>query len=299
MLFFDRVAIYVNFVANTVLLIAKLILVLMTSSLAIVAALLDSALDFLSTAIVWTTTHLISRKDQHKYPIGRRKLEPVGVLVFSVIMISSFCQVAIEGVQRLAGPDRTIVELSVSAIAIMGATIVVKGGCWLWCRMIKSSSVQALAQDAVTDVYFNFFAIVFPLAAWLSEKWWKAGMWYLDPLGGLLLSLFVIYEWGITSSKHIRNLTGAAATPDERNLILYVCMRFASTIKKVTSLQAYHAGDLLNVEVEVLLEENIPLRDAHDIGEALQFVIESIPIVDRAFVHLDYSRENPYGHLDR
>ena len=45
----------------------------------------------------------------------------------------------------------------------LAATVVIKGLCWFWCRMIKNSSVQALAQDAMTDVVFNFFSIIFPL----------------------------------------------------------------------------------------------------------------------------------------
>jgi hypothetical protein len=35
---------------------------------------------------------------------------------------------------------------------------------------------------------------------------------------------------------HIRNLTGAAATADERNVLLYLTMRFAKTIKQIQGL---------------------------------------------------------------
>jgi hypothetical protein len=77
-------AIYVNLTANFLLLIGKIVVIVLTSSLSVLASLVDAALDFLSTAIVWTTTKLISRQDQYAYPIGRRRLEPVGVLVFSV-----------------------------------------------------------------------------------------------------------------------------------------------------------------------------------------------------------------------
>lgn len=89
------VAIYLNLVANTVLLVLKIIVMVLTSSLSVLASLVDAALDFLSTAIVWTTTRLISSSgnDREKYPVGRRRLEPLGVLVFSVIMITSFFQV--------------------------------------------------------------------------------------------------------------------------------------------------------------------------------------------------------------
>lgn len=50
------VAIYINLAANTVLLAGKIAVIVLTSSLSVLASLVDAALDFLSTAIVWTTT---------------------------------------------------------------------------------------------------------------------------------------------------------------------------------------------------------------------------------------------------
>nr|OQO17104.1 hypothetical protein B0A51_14054 [Rachicladosporium sp. CCFEE 5018] len=287
------VAIYLNLAANTILLVMKIIVVAMSSSVSVLASLVDAALDFLSTAIIWVTTYLIARNDQYAYPIGRRRLEPVGVLVFSVIMITSFVQVALEGVQKLNGPDHSIVQLTVPAIAIMAGTVVIKAGCWFWCRLIHNSSVQALAQDAMTDVVFNFFSIVFPLLGFYAKVWW------LDPLGGILLSLYVIFNWSTTSSEHIRNLTGAAASADERNILLYLTMRFAKTIKHIQGLQAYHSGDKLVAEVDIVLDEATSLRDSHDLGESLQYVLESVPSVDRAFVHMDYAPYNLPSHMSQ
>lgn len=83
------IAIYINLAANTVLLVMKIVVMVLTSSVSVLASLVDAALDFLSTAIVWTTTRLVAQNDQYKYPVGRRRLEPIAVLVFSVIMITS------------------------------------------------------------------------------------------------------------------------------------------------------------------------------------------------------------------
>jgi hypothetical protein len=47
----------------------------------------------------------------------------------------------------------------------------------------------------------------------------------------------------------------------------------------------------------VVLDEKMPLRDVHDLGEALQYSIESLEGVERAFVHCDYTHRNPSGHL--
>ncbi|RDW64008.1 hypothetical protein BP5796_10510 [Coleophoma crateriformis] len=288
-----QVAIYVNLAANAILLCGKIAVIVLTSSLSVLASLVDAALDFLSTAIVWTTTRLIERQDQYMYPVGRRRLEPIGVLVFSVVMCTSFLQVALECFSRLNSGDHSIIELGIPAIVIMSSTVFIKAACWAWCRVIKNSSVQALAQDAMTDVIFNIFSIIFPLVGFYVKLWW------LDALGGLLLSLYVIFNWAGTSASHIRNLTGAAATADERNVLLYLTMRFAKTIKQIQGLQAYHAGDKLNVEVDIVLDENMSLRDSHDLGESLQYVLESVPTVDRAFVHQDYATWNLPTHMQQ
>lgn len=78
-----KLAINVNLSANTILLILKIIVTILTSSLSVIASLVDAALDFLSTAIVLFTGWMIARQDQYAYPVGRRKLEPIGVLVRS------------------------------------------------------------------------------------------------------------------------------------------------------------------------------------------------------------------------
>lgn len=286
-------AIYINFLANAILLAGKLVVVLSVPSMSVLASLVDAVLDFLSTVIVWTTTWLIQRQDQYKYPVGRRRLEPLGVLVFSVIMITSFVQVALESLQRLMSPDHELISLTLSAILIMAGTIFIKGLCWLWCRLVKNSSVQALADDAMTDVIFNTGSILFPIVGTYAKIWW------LDALGGLLLSCVVIFSWSQTSLQHIKNLSGFSATADQRNILLYLTMRFAKTIRQIQGLQAYHAGDKLNVEVDIVLDASTTLRDSHDVAESLGYVLESVPIVDRAFVHSDYASYNLPTHMQQ
>lgn len=286
-------AIWINFVANAILLIGKIFVVFSVPSVSVLASLVDAALDFLSTAIVWLTTRLISssQHDQNNYPVGRRRLEPVGVLVFSIIMMTSFVQVALESIQRLSGSEHTLIKLSNAALATMLGTIVIKGACWLWCRLVRNSSVRALAEDAKTDIVFNMGSILFPIVGYYARVWW------LDATGGLLLSLFVVVQWSQTSAHHVRNLTGLSASPDERNLLLYLTMRFATAIRQIQNLRAYHAGDKLIVEVDIVLSANMPLKDSHDLSEVLTYFLESVPIVDRAFVHVDYTSYNAPTHM--
>lgn len=78
----------------------------------------------------------------------------------------------------------------------------------------------------MTDVIFNTGSILFPIVGFYAKIWW------LDALGGLLLSAVVIFNWSQTSMHHVRNLTGFSATSDERNLCAYMislCSLFPAT----------------------------------------------------------------------
>lgn len=85
------VALQINVIANILLLGAKCIAAYFSSSLSLIASLVDSALDLLCTLIVWTTNKLVAwrlSKLKAKFPVGRRRLEPLGILVFSIVSIS-------------------------------------------------------------------------------------------------------------------------------------------------------------------------------------------------------------------
>lgn len=67
---------------------------LSSNSVSLVASFVDALLDFVSTLIILVSNFAMGRKgDQHKYPAGKKRFEPLGVLVFSVTMIASFFQV--------------------------------------------------------------------------------------------------------------------------------------------------------------------------------------------------------------
>ena len=126
------------------------------------------------------------------------------------------------------------------------------------------------------------------------------GIWWFDSAGALLLSIYIVKSWAATGFSHINNLTGAAADTVDYKVILYLAYRFAESISEITALKVYHVGDNLNVEIDLIfaLEEfNLSMKDCHDIAEALQYAIETLPMVERAFVHIDHMEGNFKGHL--
>lgn len=288
-----KIAINVNVVANIVLVIAKLIASFSSDSLSLIASLVDSALDLLCTMIVWTTNKLVQWRVsalQRKFPVGRRRLEPLGILVFSIIMVISFLQILKESVEKIIPLKGSADMLPPVAIGALGATILVKGIIWFGCIPIKTTQVQALAQDCKTDVVFNTLSLLFPLIGYYTKTWW------LDPVGAGLLSLFIIYDWGETCFENVTRLSGQAASQKLMKKLMYLGYRFSPIIDGFKSVISYHQGDNVWVEYDILLDGKMPVAKAHDIAETLQYCAEGLPDVDRAFVSIDYAVSGPSGH---
>ena len=144
--------------------------------------------------------------------------------------------------------------------------------------------------DCKTDVVFNTLSLIFPAVGHYFN------IWYLDPLGAGILSLFIIYDWASTCFENISRLTGAAVDDRVLEKLTFLAYRFSPLVKGYKSIIAYHAGDGVWVEVDILLDEKTVLEDAHDVAETLQYCCEGLPEVDRAFVTCDYTPQGPTGH---
>lgn len=93
-------------------------------------------------------------------------MEPLGIVVFAVIITTSFSQVLMSSLKRLSDPTKASEELDLSmgALILLGANIIIKAVLWAWCATIKgSSSVEALAQDHENDVIFSIASTIFPV----------------------------------------------------------------------------------------------------------------------------------------
>ena len=184
-------------------------------------------------------------------------------------MIISFAQILQESVTKLLPPmDKEISDFPAIAIGAMVATIVVKGIIYFGCKPIKTTQVQALAQDCKTDVIFNTISLLFPFIGI------QTGVWWLDPVGAGLLSLYIIYDWGATSFENVIRLSGASVDDKLLRKLTFLSYRFSPIVKGFKCIKAYHAGDGVWVEIDLLLDEKSPLSKTHDISETLQYCCE-------------------------
>ena len=299
-----RIALELSLWINVFVTITKLIAFIQTSSLSVLAALVDSVLDIVSQLVLnYTEKHSSLQRSSAHYPAGASRLEPVGVLTCAALMGMASFEVIKESIERLVAAESPFVDTSMSNFWALVLVIVLKLGLLYLCQRaaeLKLSagggrqSVQqadptmsALAQDHLNDALSNSVAAAALLVAIRNPH-----LWWVDPVGAMAISFYIIHSWFSTGKEQVEQLTGKAAPTEFLEELQEMANSFDERMV-VDVCRAYHFGPKFLVEIEVVLPKDTLLFESHDLGMELQYEIESREEVERCFVHIDYETR-PY-----
>ncbi|CAF3792966.1 unnamed protein product [Rotaria sordida] len=291
----------ISLIINICLFFIKIIASILSNSLSIISSVIDSAVDLVSSIILFWTARAIRYRNQYRYPAGRTRLEPVAIIILSVIMCSASIQVLSEAIKRLFTyiqyitnhtneiPDVNMNIKKPIPIIVMCITIVLKIILYFCCRHVQVETIKALAYDHRNDVLSNCVALLSGLFAGQAvSKQINLRFIVIDPIGAILISIYIIISWVLQATVHIRHLTGITADSDFLKLITWIAINFSPHLTKIDMVKAFHFGTDLFVEVDIGLPGNMQIQQAHDIGTNLQMKLESLSEIERAFVHIDY-----------
>mmetsp|Transcript_113186 Transcript_113186/g.195582 ORF Transcript_113186/g.195582 Transcript_113186/m.195582 type:complete len:150 (+) Transcript_113186:2-451(+) len=120
-------------------------------------------------------------------------------------------------------------------------------------------------------------------------------LWSTDPIGAILISLWIIWAWCSTAREQADLLVGKAADP----AFLDIVRELAETHDPSATLdvvRAYHFGPKFLVEIELVMPRETPLEKSHDVGILLQHKVENLDDCERCFVHIDYQHREVNDH---
>lgn len=282
----------ISFVLNVGVAAAKLGVFLSSQSLVVFVSLVDSLVDIVASSVLWGTARAIAQtSSSFRFPIGKARFEPIGTLVFSVVM--TFAMVTAGGralislVDGLLTENKTSPVLGLASILILSGTVVSKASFYFTVKgyALDSDLLEVSAQDHFNDALSNFASLGVAVIASISTT-----LWWLDSTGAVLLSAVLIFIWLRSLKEQALLLSGGGASPEMLQKLTLMSSAHNPIILQVDTVRAYHAGKKLFVEVHIVLAPDTPLLVAHNVGESLEKDIERYfsSEVERAFVHVDH-----------
>ncbi|RMZ78348.1 hypothetical protein DV738_g3907, partial [Chaetothyriales sp. CBS 135597] len=289
-----KLAVYGSFGANIILAILQIYGAVSSGSLSLLTTMADSVFDPLSNITLILCNKAVRKVDARKYPAGKARIETAGNIVFCFLMTAVSLILIAFSIRDLittpADSDTKRLHLpSVIAVTVAFSTKVVL---FLYCWALRNqySQVRILWEDHRNDLFINGFGILTSVGG-SKLRWW------IDPMGAIILSVLISVLWLHTAYSEFQLLIGITADTEMQQLITYVSMTHSDKIKQIDTVRAWHSGPRLVVEVDVVMDPDESLRVSHDVSEELQMKLESLPDVERAYVHVDFETTHKPEHF--
>lgn len=287
-----RIAVYGSFVANVVLAILQIYGAVSSGSLSLFTTMADAIFDPMSNVTLIVSHKAVQKVDARKFPAGKARIETAGNIIFCFLMTAvSFILIAFSARELAEGSTEATKTFHVPSIVAVSVAFVTKLSLFIYCWALRASysQIRILWEDHRNDMFINGFGILTSVGG-SKLRWW------LDPMGAIILSCLIATLWLHTAYSEFQLLIGVTADPETLQLITYVSMTHSPQVKAIDTVRAWHSGPRLVVEVDVVMDPDATLRGTHDTAEELQMKLESLPDVERAYVHVDYETTHKPEH---
>ena len=289
-----QIAVRGSFVANLLLAVLQTYAAVSAgSSLSLFTTMADAIFDPLSNVTLIVCNRAVKKVDPRRFPSGKARIETAGNIVFCFLMTAVSWIIIVMSLLELkqGSPEQTkpLHLPSVIAVAIAGVTKLALF-CYCWTLRNIYSQIRILWEDHRNDLFINGFGLLTSVGG-SKLKWW------IDPMGAIMLSFLISYLWLSTAYSEFQLLIGVTADTQMQQWITYISMTHSPTILAIDTVRAYHSGPRIIVEVDVVMEPSETLRKTHDVAEELQMKLESLPHVERAYVHIDFETSHKPEHF--
>lgn len=260
---------WVSIVVNTVLFVIKLVLGLVSGSIALIADAIHTFSDSLTSVVVIVSARVARRPPDQEHPFGHGRVESIATVTCAALLGVTAFEFIKSSIERiLSGAE---IHLSWLIIGLVLATVVPKEWLARFARALGrasgNSTLEAEFWHHRSDVLSTFVVIVGMIGGYFGLTW-------LDGLMGLVVSLLlgkVAYD---IARSAIDSLLGKAPSSGEikslRRQVLDV-----DGVRGVHDIVVHRYGETRFISLHVETTSELDATSLHDLAEAVERQVDS------------------------
>jgi len=263
----------------------KIVALLLTGAVSILATLVDSAMDFVASAVnLLAIRHALQPADrEHRF--GHGKAEAIAGLGQAAFIAASAGFVILEAVKRFFDP--VAIERTDLGVAVMAVSIAATGLLVIYQRrVIRRTQSIAIGADSLhylSDVLVNGSVI---LALVLSSM---LGVLWIDPVFGTGIGAYILYNAWLIARTSLDQLMDRELPDDDRERIKAI-VRAHPEVRAMHDLRTRASGVHAFIQFHIEIDGNISLYRVHAISDEVEAQLRDAFPGAEIIVHQD-----PYG----
>ena len=250
---------------NVILLVFKFMAGIMGHSAAMVADAIHSLSDFVTDLVVIFFVHISDKPQDRSHEYGHGKYETLAMTIIGFALLAVAVGIVLGGATKIAAWAGGAQLRAPGMLALWAAllSIVLKEATFRYsmaeARKLHSQAVEANAWHHRSDALSSIgTAVGIGGAIFLGQRWTV-----LDPIASVLVGLFIIKVAVFLLRDGIGDLMEHSLPDEVENEIL----QLAASVPGVAEPHDLHTrriGNHYAIELHILMDGNMPLREAHD-----------------------------------
>ena len=261
----EKKATVVSTSVAAVLVLIKMIVGVLSGSIAVLASAIDSFLDLTVSLFNYFALSNAEKDPDDKFHFGRSKIEPLAAVIEGVVISFSALFILYEAFVKILHPRE--MNYMNEAIGVMVVSILITAALVFFLNSVAEKTgnmvIKADALHYKTDLFSNG-AILFALAliSITAEQ-------LIDPILGVLIAVYMIYSAVPIIKEGILMLLDAALSEEE-------IQKLVAAIESEPLANDYHdlktraSGSHIFLTVHIVFNDKISLVDAHAVTDSLE-----------------------------
>lgn len=279
-----RKATIISSITATSLFIIKLIVGVMSGSVAVLASAIDSVLDLFVSMFNYFAIKTAEKPPNEKFNYGRGKIEALAAVIEGTIITLSGFYILYEGTNKLISGETTS-HLGVSLGVMIISIIITLALVFYLKKVAKKTNNLVVHSDALhyqTDllssggIAFSLMLIYF------------TGFEEIDAIVAIVVAFYIIYSAYELMRQGVLILLDVSIEPDLTKQIKEI-IQAQEEITSFHHLRTRTSANTIFMEVHLVYEPEISLLKAHEASMAFEEKIKQIELSKRwdILIHLD------------
>ena len=198
-------------ISNSLLIIMKLAVGLLTRSVSIISEAIHSSMDLIAAVIAFSAVKISGTPADERHPFGHGKIENVSGVIEAVLIFVAAGWIIFEAVKKLLHPEEPgVLGLGILVMAVSAViNAFVSRRLYKVARLTDSVALEADALHLKTDVITSAGVAIGLALMWLT------GWYILDPVIAILVAMLIIYESWMLLRKAFFPLLDTALSEEE------------------------------------------------------------------------------------
>lgn len=270
--------------SNTVLVVAKLAIGIVSGSVSILSEAVHSSIDLVAAIIAWFAVREAGKPADEKHPFGHGKIENVTGTVEALLIFGAALYIIWSASKKLISGTVEIERMGLG-LAVMGGSALAN---YLVSRHLLKVAVTtdsvALKADAMhlrTDVYTSMGVF----AGLLVIK--VTGATILDPLVAIAVALLIVKAAYDLTKHAFLPILDVKLPDDEEAAVHEVLAAHAGEFLEYHKLRTRKAGHVRHINLHLVVPKNMSVEAAHRLSHTITAEIAGKLANSDALVHVE------------